>query len=260
MAKKMIKKQKLKCTAEGYKEALNRVRAAEDPVDALCKFYNETVGMKKGRTVFDTQFVPFIEKYGCDREISLEIGYGPGSLVAEAGKHFRETWGIDAHEARNLVGHLLEANECYNYKLLISPDGRSIPTKKNNIDFIYSWTVFMHFGKIGIASDYLRDAYAVLKPGGLALIYFSRMYRSRKHETKEEWLAAIEHEEEMERYREISGSTIQKINLQISMQQMVDMCECVGFEVLERTASTRRIDGILCHHGQHGVVLRKEKE
>jgi SAM-dependent methyltransferase len=249
---------KLRCNPDGYREALNKIRSEPDPVKALCQFYKEAKNMRKGREVFETQFLPFIESHRCERERSLEIGYGPGSLVAEAGKHFRETWGIDVHEARDVVGQFLEENGCYNYQLLISPTGDGIPTRRDNIDFIYSWTVFMHLGKIEVAYKYLQDTYSVLKPGGLAIIYFARPFRSKKHETKEEWEEAIRQEELTMRYRELKGRRIQKINLHIAMWHMVRMCEDIGFKVLEKTASTRRIDGILYYHGQHGVVLRKE--
>jgi len=254
---------KLKCTPDGYKEALLKIRNSDDPQRALYRFYSISHGGadKQGssrNSVFGSQFLPFAESHlrsGWKR--SLEIGYGPGLLVAAAAKHFEKSFGVDIHGANDLVGDILKKQGCFNFKLLESPDGQSIPADDNYFDFIFSWTVFMHLGKIKIAKNYLRESYRTLKTGGVAVIYFSRLFRKKKHETEIEWRKAIEDEEKHIPYIE-SESNIQKINLKISMNRMVLMCEDIGFEVIDRTASTRKINEILYYHGQHGVVLRKE--
>lgn len=254
---------KLECTPDGYKEALLKIRNADDPEKALYQFYSIPKGgsdkIGSGRkSVFGSQFLPFAESHlrsGWKR--SLEIGYGPGLLVLAAAQHFDKAYGVDIHGANDLVTKVLKKQGCFNFKLLESPDGQSIPLNDSFIDFIYSWTVFMHLGKIKFAKNYLLESYRVLKDGGLAVIYFSRLFRKKKHETETEWRKAIEEEEKHVPYIE-SESKIQKINLKISMKRMISMAEDVGFTLVETTASTRKINEILYYHGQHGVVLRKE--
>lgn len=245
---------KLKCDREGYVQALKKIESTDNPIKSLLRFYKEKDMNKE--EVFETQFVPFLEKYMVpDRERSLEIGYGPGLLIAAARKHFNESWGVDVHGGQKLISKVLDGLGIDNYKLLQSKDGWSIPADNSIFDFVFSWTVFMHLGTVETVKKYMYEIHRTLKYGGLAVIYFARPYRKSKHETKEEWEKAIDQEPE---FTELGPKLIQKINLKLSMRYMVSLSKDVGFHVLEETGSTKKIDGIEYYHGQHGVVIRKE--
>ena len=249
---------KLQCTPEGYKQALKDI--ADKGESALFRFYSMGRNFEKRRTVFSTQVLPFYQAHGNGRyRESLDIGYGPGALVMEAAKHFVWSYGIDVHGQDDFVHSIIMNRGCYNARFYTG-DGRTLsPFIDNSFDLVYSWTVFMHMGTIAVVESYLKDIFRVLRPDGIAVIYFARMYRKKGHETKDEWLESIDREHALPLYREKGPKKIQKINLTISMRWFEQTAEKYGFELVEKTASTRAVHAIEYYHGQHGVVLRKPK-
>jgi len=242
------------CDVAGYRETVkNAVNAG---MGTFYRFYQENPDFRRGLVTFETQFLPFIEKYGKERETSLDIGYGPGSMVFAASKHFDLAMGIDVHLQNKEVAEELKRNECNNF-LLHMGNGKNIPIEDDCIDFIHTWTVFMHFGTVDVVRSYLAECYRVMKPGGLAVLYFARMYRQKPNETKKEWKESIELEPDLYQEKIV---TVNHINLTISMRWMEQATEEAGFKILERTASTVAVHHIEYYHGQHGLVLRKPDE
>jgi len=252
----------LKADAVDYRIAMRRV--AEAGEEALYRFYKCGNNFEKRSKVFDSQIMPFVEKYGTlRRSACLDIGYGPGALVLSALSHFNISCGVDVHQEMEFILDILhrkceEQGIRKGYIWLKSTERDTIPFDTNSMDLVYSWTVFMHLGDITIADSYLKETFRVLRPGGLAVIYFARIQRSKKRQTKEEWKHDIKHEQF--EWLQKDNVKIQKINLTISMKWMVNRCKEIGFEVLEETASTINIHEITYYCGQHGVVLRKPRE
>jgi len=242
------------CDVEGYRETVKK--AIEAGPEMFYRFYQENPDFRRGMITFKTQFFPFVEKYVKNRGASLDIGYGPGSMVFAASKHFDLAMGVDVHFQGKEVAEELKRNGCNNF-LLHMGDGKNIPIEDDCIDFIHTWTVFMHFGKVEVVKSYLAECYRVMKPGGVAVLYFARMYRQKQNETKEEWEESIELEPDLYRERIV---TVNHINLTISMRWMEQAAEEAGLQVLERTASTVAVHHIEYYHGQHGLVLRKPNE
>lgn len=106
---------------------------------------------------------------------ALEIGYGGGRLLASAVQHFKFVYGIDVHDSPALVEKMLDERCVHNYKLL-KTDGRSIPVESETIDFVYSFIVLMHLGEFVIFDRYVSEIARVLRPGGIAQIYFARPF------------------------------------------------------------------------------------
>lgn len=242
----------LLCDVPGYRETVKN--AVNVGMNAFYRFYQEAPNCGRGLKTFQTQFLPFIEKYGTERITSLDIGYGPGSMVFAASKFFEMAFGVDVHLQSEEVTSELILNGCDNFNLYIG-DGTNIPLEDSCIDFIHSWTVFMHFGTVKVVKKYLAECYRVMKPGALAVLYFARMYRSKPNETKEEWEQSIIAEPDLYRER---VRKVNQINLTISMRWMEQEAAAAGFKILERTASTVAVHHIEYYHGQHGLVLRKE--
>lgn len=243
----------LLCDVAGYRETVkNAVNAG---MNMFYRFYQDTPDYRRGLKTFETQFLPFIENYEVKRDVSLDIGYGSGNMVFAASKYFKMVLGVDVHLANEEVASELIRNGCNNFNLYVG-DGKLIPIEEDNsIDFIHTWTVFMHFGTVEVVKSYLAECYRLLKPGGVAVLYFARMYRQKPNETKEEWEESIKLEPDLycERVRKVN-----QINLTISMRWMEQATEEAGFKILERTASTVAVHHIEYYHGQHGLVLRKE--
>ncbi len=100
------------------------------------------------------------------RSAALEIGCGPGRLLRPMSAHFGEIHGVDvSDEMVRLAGERLRdtpnahAHRGSGAGLEIFAD--------NSFDFVYSYAVFQHIPIRKVVFDYLREAYRVLRPGGL---------------------------------------------------------------------------------------------
>jgi hypothetical protein len=130
----------LLCDVAGYRETVKN--AVGIGMNRFYDFYQEKPDCRRGLLTFETQILPFVEKYGMSRDVSLDIGYGPGSMVFAASQYFKMALGVDVHLANEEVASELILNGCDNFNLYVG-DGKSIPIEDNSIDFIHSWTVFM---------------------------------------------------------------------------------------------------------------------
>jgi SAM-dependent methyltransferase len=100
------------------------------------------------------------------RDAALEIGCGPGRLMRPLSRYFKEIHGVDvsdemirlAHERLARTANAF-AQQCSGADLAMYPDGK--------FDFVYSYAVFQHIPSREVVFGYLRDAFRVLKPGGI---------------------------------------------------------------------------------------------
>lgn len=100
------------------------------------------------------------------RGAALEIGCGPGRLMRPLSRYFGEIHGVDVSDA--MIGlareRLRDIPNAFprhgsGSDLAMFPDGK--------FDFVYSYAVFQHIPSRDVVFDYLREAWRVLKPGGV---------------------------------------------------------------------------------------------
>jgi SAM-dependent methyltransferase len=109
---------------------------------------------------------------GAGRLRALEIGCGPGRLMAPLSRRFRQVHGVDVSDEmvrlarRNLRGF---PNAHVHFG-----DGASLTAfADESFDFVYSYAVFQHIPSREVIFQYLREAYRVLKTGGLIRAQFN---------------------------------------------------------------------------------------
>ena len=109
---------------------------------------------------------------------------------------------------------------------------------------------------------YLAEINRVLKPGGVAVVFFSRLMRSQRPQTWDQVSADIEREKENKLgYREGGPkSKVKSISIVISMWKMEEMVKSFGLNVMEKTASWDKEGDNKVFHGQYGIVFQKPPE
>lgn len=100
------------------------------------------------------------------RRKALEIGCGPGRLLAPMTEHFGEVHGVDVSDEMLALARKRLADAPGARFHLVSGDNLA-PVEDNSIDFVYSYTVFQHIPSRDAVMNYLREAHRVLKPGGI---------------------------------------------------------------------------------------------
>lgn len=97
-----------------------------------------------------------------ENKTALEIGYGGGRILRAAASFFGKAIGVDIHDSQpNIPG-----------VTLLTGDGKTLPVETETVDFVYSFIVFLHLQSFEAFVSYLNETYRVLKPGGIAQIYF----------------------------------------------------------------------------------------
>ena len=100
------------------------------------------------------------------RDAALEIGCGPGRLMRPLSKRFGEIHGVDvSDEMVRLAGERLrDAPNAHPHH----GSGAGLELfEDNRFDFVYSYAVFQHIPSREVVFQYLREAYRVLRPGGV---------------------------------------------------------------------------------------------
>ncbi len=100
------------------------------------------------------------------RDAALEIGCGPGRLMRPLSRYFGEIHGVDVSDemiklARERLRDTPNAHPHHGSgsDLGMFADGK--------FDFVYSYAVFQHIPSREVVFNYLREAWRVLKPGGI---------------------------------------------------------------------------------------------
>ena len=255
------------CDPEGFKNEIRELEEKGD-IDALYHWFDGGVTKKgafeKGDDVFRRVIFPYIDKYMSDNTeqdfSALDLGYGMGTKIQSAIRFLPIVYGLDVHDDHaTAIGNLdIPKGHCV---YLLSGEGTDIPESIEPVDFVYSWVTFCHLGTIENVKQYLSEIFRVLKPGGVAVLFFTRLIRSGKNQ---KWVDVeadmVKEREHPTGYREGGPlSKVRTINLVISMWKMEEMVKDAGFELLERTASWDDTDDGRVYHGQYGVVIQKPK-
>jgi len=192
-------------------------------------------------------------------KVALEIGHGGGRLLAAASRSFRQVIGTDIHNHNAKVDEALRERGVCN-SLLFRTDGSTLPVPSNAIDCVYSFIVLQHVEKFNVFKRYLEETYRVLKPEGVAVLYFGRKY-GWSFNRSSRWLYLADRFTERFRLRrgfEELPARVNGTNLKVSLSCASDLAISTGFAVLHTLVSRRRVpDGIALYGGQNGMVLRK---
>jgi SAM-dependent methyltransferase len=114
------------------------------------------------------------------RDAALEIGCGPGRLMRPMGRHFTEIHGVDVSDAMiQLARERLHDTPGAHPHHTSGSDLRLFPDAR--FDFVYSYAVFQHIPSRDVVFNYLREAYRVLKPGGILRCQLNGLPQHVKH-------------------------------------------------------------------------------
>ncbi|MHA1952120.1 MAG: class I SAM-dependent methyltransferase [Candidatus Thorarchaeota archaeon] len=253
------------CNPEGFRNEIRQLKEAGD-IDAFYHWFDggDTMegAFKKGADVFNRVILPYAKKYISKRVktgTALDLGYGAGTKIQAAISHFSKVYGVDVHEEFDFI---LENIKVPDEKevVLVKGDGDTLVVANDEIDFVYSWVTLCHVGTIDAVKKYLEETHRVLKDGGLAVLFFTRLVRSGKRQKWHSVLQDIQDEmEDPDGYREGGPlSRVRTINLVVSMWKMEELAKEVGLDVVDRTASWDSERGkTKVYHGQYGIVLQK---
>jgi ubiquinone/menaquinone biosynthesis C-methylase UbiE len=190
---------------------------------------------------------------------ALEIGYGGGRLLASAARSFQRVIGIDIHDQKQLVEDELHARGLQNFKLL-QVTGREIPLEPASVDFVYSFIVLQHVERYEVFHSYLGEAYRVLRPSGVAVLYFGRKGRFSNNRSSRVlylldrmlegfWLPSG--------YKELPAR-VNETNLVVALHHAKRIVREIGFHPQKDLVSRKTVpDGIRLYGGQNGLVLTK---
>lgn len=97
---------------------------------------------------------------------ALEIGCGPGRLMRPMSRVFGEIHGVDVSDEmiRRARGNLNGIPHAHPHH---TSGADLAPFADESFDFVYSYAVFQHIPSRKVVMQYLREAYRVLKPGGI---------------------------------------------------------------------------------------------
>lgn len=247
----------------GFKDEISRAKSGGK--DTFFTWFNSAnnadTSFIRGAWDFSFHFAFPLSPYLSEPETKtiLEIGHGGGRLLAAASRYFGKAIGIDIHTENLLVEKELKARGVKNVKLLRG-DGRLLPIEESSVDTVYSFIVLQHVEKIEVFRKYFKEAFRVLKPGGIAILYYGRY--SKLSKGKSELLLYLL-DNLLERfllprgYKELL-SVINDVNLVVSTNYVKEISKKTGFEVEKILISRINVpDGIDVYGGQHGVLLRK---
>jgi ubiquinone/menaquinone biosynthesis C-methylase UbiE len=195
-----------------------------------------------------------------EEKIALEIGHGGGRLLAAASRAFGQVIGVDIHDNNTLVEEELRARGIQNFRL-IQADGSKIPVDDASIDFVYSFIVLQHVERYEVFKTYLAEASRILKPGGVAVIYFGRKWLLSLNRTSTTfyWLDRF-----LERFLLPKGfselpARVNETNLLVALHHAQKLASDYRFDVHERLVSHKAVpDGVAKYGGQNGLVMIKQ--
>ena len=189
----------------------------------------------------------------------LDIGYGGGRMIAAASRFFKDAIGIDVHDQSEIVMAELRGRGMNNIQLF-STDGKTIPLPNASVDVVYSFIVFQHLGKISLLEGYVREIHRILKPKGLAVLYFGRkvFYSKNNKNLLLFWIDCAMEQLRLPRgYLEFQAE-INHTNLLITRGFFKKLVNSLGFSLLKFVVSHKDVpDNYGSYGGQHGIVIQK---
>ncbi|MFX1474486.1 MAG: class I SAM-dependent methyltransferase [Promethearchaeota archaeon] len=125
---------------------------------------NEKDWAQTGHRWVESWILPAIASYQKPSWHVLEIGCGPGRILVPMASRFDRVTGIDF--SADMVQYAKHRLQSYSNVDVIQNDGATIPLPSASIDFVYSVIAFQHMN-LDTITAYFREAYRVLRPGGV---------------------------------------------------------------------------------------------
>jgi SAM-dependent methyltransferase len=229
----------------GFREAITTMARVDD--DAFFGWFDHAEDTESSFVRGSWDFMlhigqplaPWLERP--EQRVALEIGHGGGRILAAASRCFQSVIGVDIHDENDKVQAALLARGVTNARLM-KTEGALLPVESELIDCVYSFIVLQHVETYSVFERYFAETFRVLKPGGVAVLYFGRRYRWSFNRSSRLMLLA----------------PVNSTNLRVSLRQAKSLSRSVGFNVMRTLVSRRRVpDGVTLFGGQHGLVLRK---
>lgn len=194
-----------------------------------------------------------------EQRVALEIGHGGGRILAAASRCFQTVIGVDIHDENEKVQAALRARGVTNARLM-KTEGALLPVESELVDCVYSFIVLQHVETYSVFTRYFEETFRVLKPGGIAVLYFGRRYRWSFNRSSRLLYAADRLMEPVllrHGYEELPAP-VNSTNLRVSLRHAKSLSRSLGFSVMRTLVSRRKVpDGVTLYGGQHGLVLRK---
>ncbi|HET8721027.1 MAG TPA: class I SAM-dependent methyltransferase [Nitrospira sp.] len=194
-----------------------------------------------------------------ETKTALEIGHGGGRLLAAASRSFQFVIGVDIHDENDKVQAALRERGVSNARLF-KTEGAQLPVGSAQVDCVYSFIVLQHVETYAVFRRYVEETFRVLKPGGLAVLYFARRYRWSFNRSSRVLYVLDRLLEPLllrQGYEELPAR-VNHTNLRVSLRHGASLARALGFDVMRTLVSGRRVpDGAALYGGQHGLVLRK---
>ena len=249
----------------GFREEISK--AAESSEDEFFRWFDAAGSAEESFIRGEWDFAlhvagkiaPWIETP--EKKTILEIGYGGGRILSAAARAFQKAVGVDIHGHHEFVAKALAERGMKNLELLAT-DGSSIACPDSSIDVVYSFIVMQHMERIAIWQSYLRETYRIMKPGGVAMLYFGRWapLTLGKRRPFAYWAERFCERFFLPKgYKELPAH-VNDTNLIVTLPYAKNFARSLGFEVLGVTVSRRRVpDGLSILGSQHGLILSKPK-
>lgn len=247
------------CDPQGFKDEIKMVR--EKGRDTFFTWFDgggdANGAFVKAKDIFNRLMLPWADRFleNLHEKISLDIGYGGGGQVFTASGYFKYALGIDVHNEVDFVEKEFRGRTGMKNTALFISQGNNIPVDDNKVDFIHSWVTFLHIGTIQNVEDYLKEMFRVMTEGAVAVIFFTRLIRSKNVQNLDAYEADLKLEQQHPTgYREGGPLTrVNRANLIISQWKMKELVEKHNFKFIHITFSHDE-DKI---YGQHGIVFQK---
>lgn len=169
---------KFEANREAMSEAIKK--AKDKGEDGFLSWFNRATSAKEGfvRGAWDFIFyfvspdvVKLIAKP--EEKVCLEIGYGGGRLLNASRLCFKHSHGVDVHPYAENIRDLLLKEKPENDFTLHTLDKAVLPIEDGSIDYAYSYIVIQHFYEVNIFTQYMSEMRRVVKPGGIANLFFA---------------------------------------------------------------------------------------
>ena len=165
-----------------------------------------------------------------DSMTALEIGYGGGRILNAACGFFGQVYGVDIHQEQSYVEDFLHSQSHSNFTLLHLQEG-NIDLPPESIDLIYSFIVLQHLDNIGEFINYLKESSRLLRPDGIAQLYFGNLGKLSVGSRIRHFLIG---------YREIPDTQVNHTSLVISIGKAARIARSLELKVIDRGHSYKR--------------------